>query len=246
MSSTPMDYKHASELLAEQMMIEPSERGLGDAQLRSNLATSTQYLALSEGATNLLTKACRDLAAGRPERAASLVDRALRLPRPERDEPRIGAYEAHIILFSRVCDAVEDSEKHDYAWLDAAEAALPRCGDRARQGLLRTLWAIDQDYRLEPAESRRIHALVPHNSDGADLPNTVEDLDDADEATARAAVIELLQATIIYEAELHQRRPPGRRRAGRCAPSRRYPTCSTGSGGRTRPGAGPPGTAAWG
>lgn len=57
-----------------------SDRGLGGIKVQSNIAASGEAMTVSRAAHNLLSKARRDLAAGRSERAAEYVDRALRLP----------------------------------------------------------------------------------------------------------------------------------------------------------------------
>lgn len=85
------------------------------------------------------------------------------------------------------------------SWLDAAEAVLTRCDAHAREGLLQTPRVIDHDYRIRPAERRRIRRIAP----GDWLVNGTGDVmltrADHDQATQRQVVYELLHAAIDYE-----------------------------------------------
>jgi hypothetical protein len=191
------DVDRVTGFLAEQMA-SMSDRGLGDVQLRSNLALSGQSLTMARAARNLLTKARRDLAAGRAERAGGYIDRALGLPFNDAVEASTAMWEAHMILFTVVSEALDASPEGESAWLDAAEAAVPQCGELAREDLLQTLRTLDRDYRLPVSERRRIRAIAPGDGIGDVVHGRAGD----DEATQRVVITELLLATTVYEAEL--------------------------------------------
>src|SRR5437870_3944272 len=98
MRSSAVDLDQMSDLVANEIA-RMTDRGLGDLQVRSNLAVNAESLATARAAENLLAKARRDLALGRDERAASFIDRALRLPFNEMTEAPAAASEAHMMLF---------------------------------------------------------------------------------------------------------------------------------------------------
>ena len=97
MRSAPMDLDRIDGFVEQ--ITRMSDRGLGDIQVRSNLAVSTQSFTTARAAGNLLAKARRDLVTGPEERAAFYIDRALRLPYNETAEAPTAAFEAHMILF---------------------------------------------------------------------------------------------------------------------------------------------------
>jgi hypothetical protein len=185
-----------------------THRGLGAIQVRSNLAESAQAMAVSQAARNLLSKARRDLAAGRSDRAAQYIDRALGLPFDEMAEANAAVHGAHMILHMAMTEALETCDEGDATWLDAAETVLPRCGAHAREDLLETLRVIDHDYRIQPAERRRIRRIAP----GDGLVNGRGDVmmtrADDDQATQRQVVFELLHAAIDYETTFRHPSPP--------------------------------------
>lgn len=183
-----------------------SDRGLGDVQLKSNLAESERSLTTSRAARNLLTKAKRDLAAGQVERAGSYIDRALQLPNNESELAPTAAHGAHMILFTIVSEALENSDDGDLTWLDAAEATVPQCGEHARKDLLQALRAIDHDYHVTPQERRRIRAIAPTGAHTDGVGDVVRDRAGDDEATQRIVITELLLCTTVYEAELDRLR----------------------------------------
>lgn len=205
MRSAALDIDRMTGFVAEQIT-KMSDRGLGDVQVRTNLAVATQSFTTARAARNLLAKARRDLVTGLEERAASYIDRALRLPYNETAEAPTAAFEAHMILYTSVSDALENSGEGDATWLDAAEATLPQCGENAREDLLQTLRALDHDYRLAPSERRRIRAIAPGNAHGGGIGDVVHDRAGDDEATQRIVITELLLATTAYEVELDRRR----------------------------------------
>jgi hypothetical protein len=157
---------------------------------------------MSRAARNLLTKARRDFAAGRTERAGAYIDRALGLPYNDAVEASTAMWEAHMILFTAVSEALDASPEGESAWLDAAEAAVPQCGESAREDLLQTLRTLDHDYRLPASERRRIRTIVPGDARGNGIGDVVRDRAGDDEVTQRIVITELLLATTVYEAEL--------------------------------------------
>jgi hypothetical protein len=205
MHPSTIDSNVITEYLAE-MAARLSDRGLGDVQVQSNLAESARSLTTALAAKNLLTKARRHLATGQVERAGSYLDRALHLPYDETEEAPTAANEAHMLLFTIVSKAMEQSDEGDPTWLDAAEATLPRCGEHAREDLLQTLRVIDHDYGVTPPEQRRIRAIAPSGTHSDGVGDVVRDRAGDDEATQRIVITELLLATTVYEAELDRRR----------------------------------------
>lgn len=179
-----------------------TDRGLGDLQVRSNLECSAQSRATAQAAENLLAKARRDLAAGKAERAGSYIDRALRLPFDEMNEAPAASSTAHMMLFSGIAEAVEDSIEDDHAWLGAAEATLRQCGEHAREDLLEILQVLDQDYSLAPVESRWIRSLAMGEHADEEVGDVVLARAGDDEAAQRVVVIELLLALTVFEDEL--------------------------------------------
>lgn len=179
-----------------------SDRGLGDVQMRSNFSLNSQAQAVARGARNLLSKARRDLAAGRPERAGSYIDRALALPPDGLIGAPTGVWAAHMILFTTVAEALEAAPEGNSRWLDAAEAALARCGGHAREDLLLTLRSLDLDHHLPPAERRRVRTLTSGDGRHERIEEHLAPLIEGGVTVQRAAVIEVLLATTIYEQEL--------------------------------------------
>src|SRR3712207_2833221 len=125
------------------------DRGLGDLQLQSNLSARALNQASYRAADNLLGKARRALGEGDRDRAARYVEKATRLPFDGVERAHPAVHEAHMLLFSTVTDALESSATSSTGWLDAAEAALAGCGPHAREDLLQTFRAIDNDYALQ-------------------------------------------------------------------------------------------------
>jgi hypothetical protein len=205
MRSAQMNLHRVTDFLAEEIT-RMSDRGLGDVQVQSNLAASTQSFTTARAARNLLTKARRELAAGHVERATSYIDRALRLPYNETAEAPTAAFEAHMILFTMVSRALEHSAEGDSTWLDAAEATLTQCGETAGEDLLQTLRALDNDYRLAPSERRRVRTIARGDGHTDGIGDVVHERADDDEATQRVVITGLLLATTAYEVELDRRR----------------------------------------
>ncbi|MFT3860808.1 hypothetical protein [Micropruina sp.] len=112
-----------------------------------------------EMADNALRKARRVLADD-PARAQHYVDLALRLPYDEFEKQASAGVEAHLMLYSLVTDAAEESDQNDPAWLDAAIDAM-RVSERAGQAETRVvLEIVDDDFQLPSAEQRKPRRAV--------------------------------------------------------------------------------------
>ena len=205
-SQTP--FEDSDDLIASALaraVVEASDRGLGDLPVRSNLLHVSESVNVAKAAGNLLSKARRAIASGDRSRAERYVDRALTLPFDEMAEAEAALAAANQSLHNVVTEAVERSAAGDTAWLDAAEAALPRCGVHAREDLLEVLRVVVDMYTLERQEVRRIRRLAP----GPGLVNGVGDImltrAGADRATVREIVFELLDTVNDVERELTAR-----------------------------------------
>lgn len=180
-----------------------SDRGLGSLQVQSNISQSAHHLAMAQATRNLLIKARRDLASGQIERADSYIVRALRLPHHDESEAPAGVQEAHMMLFTIVADALDESDQDASPWLDTVEAILPQCGETAREGLRWILRTLDHDYRLQPSERRRIRSIAP-GTYSPDDENTFLNQAGNDEAAHRAVITEFLLAADAYETEFNR------------------------------------------
>lgn len=179
-----------------------SDRGLGDLQVRSNLAWHAEAGAVDRAAGNLLAKALKALDAGDQERADQFVDRALQLPFNEREEAETALLCAHMMVFSMVTEAFEASAPGDSRWLDAAEAALERCGPDSREDLLETLRIIAREYAVSPAEKRRVHQVAPGDGLVRGIGDVMASRMGAEAATVRRIVVDLLEAVRAVRDEL--------------------------------------------
>ena len=104
-----------------------SDRGLGDIEFFKHRAISSFSRASSEAARNLLHKAQRALDDDDTERARAYVTRAVQLPFDEAEEVPPVAWEAHMLLFTAVTDALEESDEDDTA---LARRRPRRAGER--------------------------------------------------------------------------------------------------------------------
>lgn len=183
-------------LLAEYLRTR-ADRPFGDVESVSGRTLQPFSIALSEAATNLLTKARRALARDDAGMAVALVDRAVALPYDDHEQTAPAAWTAHLELFTTVADTLEDSAAEDSRWLDAALDVLSTAGQRARFVLRDVLEAVDNDYELHGTESRRLRAgiaEVPARAEIRDLDLTSRDLHEH--------VVEVLAACNAYEAAL--------------------------------------------
>lgn len=169
----------------------------GDARLRSNRIQAGVSLGLQAAARNLLTKAVRAVAAGDEAQARGYVQRALRLPVDEHEEIHPSRLAALMLLFGAVTDAMEACPEDDTAWLDAAEQAMGTASDDARQVLLYTLWAIANDYQLQPHEARRIRTMV-----GDTEPPDWSRQEQPDPAIAVPAILDIVHTFATYQQAL--------------------------------------------
>lgn len=179
-----------------------TERPLGDVTLVSNRAAAAVSDGLQTAAENLLGKGLRAILTGDRPRAEAYVARAVRLDFDDHEEINPAWWQAHMFLFEVVTDAMEDSEAGDHRWLDAAMTVLAGCGEYARTEFLRVLATIDDDWRLEPRESRRIRTAV-HGLGGSHERETSPPEQDAEHVRA---VLQILDAVAAFQNELE---PPG-------------------------------------
>lgn len=177
------------------------ERPLGDVRLASGRSLQRFSSGLSDGATNLLVKAGRRLAAGDRATARGFVDRAVALPFDEHEEWRPAASSGEYLLFSAVTDALEESEADDSAWLDAALEVLAGAGPLAAPVLGEVLWSIPSSYELGKDEQRRLRAGI------ADVPwrGELVDQDLTDEELTQT-LLEVLETHNAYQAAIAARR----------------------------------------
>jgi len=191
--------------LDEEPVTELTDRGLGDLLVQSNVRDVDERMVLSQAAVNLLTKAERAMVAGDRQQVDRLLDRALQLPRDELAEADAALQAAHMMVFNTLVDAVESSDDTDSRWLDAAEAALPRCSDDAREHLLETLRVVASDHELDRPDLRRIRRLAPGQGLVDGVGDVMLTLTDADKPTVRRLVVELLEAVGVLRSELGAR-----------------------------------------
>lgn len=174
------------------LLREAADRPLGDIQLGSNWELSRSSRAMWSGAENLLIKASRALRAGDGDRAAALVNRAVSLPFDDLEGAAPAAIAAHMLLFSSVTDALEESSAADQRWLDSAIDVLdlPDSADPARSEMRHVLAEVDNDYDLPPEERRRLRRAtedVPKGPEPADMLDlTADELADWVHAILRA------------------------------------------------------------
>jgi hypothetical protein len=141
-----------------------ADQPFGDAFLASgrNLAPYSQ--AGMAAAENLLTKADRALGRGELDRARHFVARAAALNYDDHEKTAPAARTVHMMLFNAVVDELEDADRGDSQWLEAAEAALAASDAWGRSELRHILHLVSGDYVIERKESRRIATM------GADVP----------------------------------------------------------------------------
>lgn len=189
-------------------------RPLGDTEKVTGRTLQPFSFAGQEAAENLLTKARRALATGDPDRARKHIDRAARLPFDDHEQAAPAAFMVHQELFEEIIDALEVSEPGDRRWLDAALEVLETADEPARHDLRDVLAAIDQDYRLEPAEQARLRSAI------APVPERAELIDlDLDEAELSEHVQSILIACTAYRAALESHSDRPRAGCGSSVPS---------------------------
>ena len=137
-----------------------SDRGLGDIEFFKHRAISAFSSASSEAARNLLHKAQRALDDDDTERARAYVMRALQLPFDEAEEVPLVAWEAHMLLFTAVTDALEESDEDDTAWLDAALDVLANAGTVGRSAMASVLSDVPGDFEVTRQEEKRLRRAI--------------------------------------------------------------------------------------
>ena len=137
-----------------------SDRGLGNIELFKHRAISSFGRASSEAAQNLLHKAQRALEDDDVERARAYVTRAVQLPFDEAEDVVPAAWEAHMLLFTAVTDALEESDEDDTAWLDAALDVLASAGAVGRSAIAFVLSDISGDFEITRQEEKRIRRAI--------------------------------------------------------------------------------------
>jgi len=172
--------------LYTEAMAQLSDRGVGDLQVQSSMLRLSDLTALAQGARNLVTKAAQSLGDGDVERVERYLDRAMRLPRSERNGLPSALLAARGLVDAAVTGAAREAAPGDRRWRDAAEAALPRCGIEARARIERAVRiATDRPLPSDDEQSR-----------GAPLPAPIED------SAALLLVHQLLAALLVLEDEL--------------------------------------------
>lgn len=159
--------------LVAELLSRETDRPLGDAVLRTRLATRPFYSPLWESADNLLTKAARATVAADQDKADRYITRALALPYDDQEECDTAAHSAHMLVFSAVTDLVEESDEDDSRWLDAAESVLDAGPDGVREHLLRTLDVVRRDYQISKREEQRIRATIKRHPVPASDDDTI-------------------------------------------------------------------------
>jgi hypothetical protein len=170
---------------------------LGQVQMASNRMGAGVSISLHGAARNLLVKAARAVAAADEPRAVGYIERTVRLPFDERDQIDPGWWGAHMLMFVTVTDVLEEAERSDRSWLDAAEDLFESLDRYGRAALGDTLAAIALDYELSPQEFRRIKKITA----GASSSEWV-DMAPSELAERVRPVLTVVRATVAYRRAL--------------------------------------------
>lgn len=171
-----------------------ADRGFGDIAFFKHRATSAFSRASSEAARNLLHKAQRALDDDDTERARAYVMRALQLPFDEAEELLPVAWEAHMLLFTAVTDALEESDEDDTAWLDAALDVLASAGTVGRSAMASVLSDVPSDFEVTRQEEKRLRRAI------AGIPPETEPFDRGSSPDEKAEhVLEVVRTTNAYQ-----------------------------------------------
>lgn len=171
-----------------------SDRGLGDIAFFRHRALSPFSRASSEAARNLLHKAQRALDDDDTERARAYVMRAVQLPFDEVEEVLPVAWEAHMLLFTAVTDALEESDEDDAAWLDAALDVLASAGTAGRSAMASVLSDVPSDFEVSRQEEKRLRRAI------AGIPPETEPFERGSSPDEKAEhVLEVVRTTNAYE-----------------------------------------------
>ncbi|WP_206446500.1 hypothetical protein [Agrococcus sp. KRD186] len=173
------------------------DTAFGNLLSASGRALAPFSRASESAAENLMEKARAALVDGDRERAVALVDRAIALPFDQHEQQTPAAAGAGMQLFLLVTDELEAADADDARWLDAALDVLETADPSARCDLRDVLLVVDQDFFIEPAESRRIRAAVrtiPQRTELRDLAPDDPELADR--------IMSVLAACNAYDARL--------------------------------------------
>lgn len=174
------------------------ERPLDHLILRSARTQQSNHFTQVDGARNLMVKALRALDHGDDERARHYVQVACKLPYDEREQMHHGPWAAHMELYTRITDAVEETEEGDEDWLDASLELMDRVDGIARRQVGTVLNVLAHSYtglEISASERRRIERAV-------DAPRSENDLGlepDADLDAQVAVAWPLLKAAHLFE-----------------------------------------------
>lgn len=149
-----------------------ADQPLDGVRHASGRARSAVSFGLHTAAENLLVKALRAARSGDGQRAEAYVTRAVRLGFDDHEQVHPAPQQAQMLLFTAVTDALEECEPGDGRWLDAALTVLPDGEEHARAELLSVLADVDQDWNVEPVESRRIRAALAGRPPASDVDGT--------------------------------------------------------------------------
>lgn len=178
--------------LAERILAEYANRGLGDVELASDRALQRYSRAGQDGAQNLVDKVFGALENGDRDRARRYLGIASRLPFDDREGSHPLAWTVHMELFVVITDAVESAEEHDRDWLEAAIALLDSTDGPARVELRHVLATIDHDYHLDKADRRDLRAAIAGLREQPSLAD--QELSEDELAESALAVIDLCRA----------------------------------------------------
>lgn len=163
--------------------------------MSSGQQSNEQFNAQTDGATNLLLRAMKHLAAGDEAKAEPFIRRVAAMPWDEWQEMNPGVHAATMLVYNEVSDELEESNAGDTTWLDVALDVLAEVDGYGKADLASTLhgFVLQSDlFDLSRAETRRIKQAV------GDAPLEA-DLGDGPDATAdhRYVVIDSLVRTAL-------------------------------------------------
>lgn len=171
-----------------------TDRGLGDIEFFKHRALSPFSRASSEAARNLLHKAQRALDDDDTERARAYVMRAMQLPFDEAEEVLPVTWEAHMMLFTAVTDALEESDEDDTAWLDAALDVLASAGRVGRSAMASVLSDVPSDFEVSRQEEKRLRRAI------AGIPPKTEPFERGSSPDEMAEhILEVVRTTNAYQ-----------------------------------------------
>jgi hypothetical protein len=184
---------------ASTYLAKDTDRGLGNIEFFRHRAISAFSTASSEAARTLLHKAQRALDDRDTERARAYVMRAVQLPFDEAEGVLPVTWEAHMLLFTAVTDALEESDEDDAAWLDAALDVLASAGTVGRSAMASALSDVPSDFEVTRQEEKRLRRAI------AGIPPETEPFDRGSSPDERAEyVLEVVRTTNAYQDALDE------------------------------------------